>query len=122
MTNQPTQELDVLANRFNKEAVVMLGASQQEFIRGGLFIVIPTAILTGLITLLVWGWFLFGLAGGMIIGVAAFLVIFKRLEKYRKGKALGYLTQSLQATLSKNGLAYTDVIHKSGSWMIGRYL
>lgn len=122
MISQESKELDVLANRFNYEAEVMFGCSQQEVMRAIVYALLPSAFICGFLMLPLLGNFMFGFAGGVMIGMGVFCLVLITLQRLRKDQEIGYLTQRFQKQLSKMGLGYLDIFHRSGAWMIGRQL
>jgi len=116
------KEFDILANRFNYEPDVMLGCSQKEVMRTIVFALVPTTFLCGIVLLPLFGNFMYGFASGVIVGMGVFCLILLLLKRFRKGQEIGYLTQLLQRKLGKAGLAYREIFHRSGTWMIGQLL
>lgn len=120
------KERDILLVRFNKEAEVLMGASQEEVVRGGLLVFLPTALLFAIMTMVIFSLSfivgLFGFAFGLLVGIGVFFIVFSRLKNYRKGKEIGYVTQLFQRKLSRAGYAYTHVVHHSKTWMVGKLI
>lgn len=115
-------EVDILATRFNYEAEVMFGCSQQEVMRAVIWIMLPIALLCGIALMPLLGNFMYGIALGIIVGMGGFFASLLLLRKLRKDQEIGFLTQKMQTQFAKHGLAYLDIIHRSGTWMIGRML
>lgn len=114
------KEYDVLANRFNYEAEVMFGCSQQEVLRAVLLVMLPSALVFGLMLLPLFGNFMYGFACGVLVGMGMFCAVLLLLKRLRKDQEIGYLTQIIQKKLSQMGIAYAHLYHRSGTWMIGR--
>ena len=116
------KDVDILANRFNAEPVAMMGCTQQEVMRLVMYLVIPAGILGGILFLPLLKNYLFGFSAGLCLGVGMFFLTMKWLQRFRKDQVPGYLTQIVQAKLSRNGIAFAAVFHRSGTWMVGRKL
>ena len=115
-------DIDILANRFNYEAEVMMGCSQDEISKVILYVAIPIDIISAILLLPVFSNFLFGLAAGMLLGICVAFGVFKALQIFRKDQEMGYISQLLQKKLSGMGLGYKTLIHRTGTWMIGHTL
>ncbi len=114
-------EIDLLANRLNYDAVVFKGCTMNELlVISGFCLGVCCVILAILLQFLLDN-FLYGIALGFVTGGGITYFACSLFEKMRRGQEKGYLQQFIKRKLEKKGLLpKSDVIRRSGVWMIGR--
>jgi conjugative transfer region protein (TIGR03750 family) len=119
--NDEKEEIDLLANRLNYDAVIFKGCTMNELlVVAGICIGISCTILAIIVQIL-FGNFIYGIAGGFALGAGLTYLICGILEKFRRGQEKGYIQQLLVLKLYKLGFSTNkEVIRQNGSWMIGR--
>ncbi len=117
------QEIDLLANRLNYDAVVFKGCTMNELLIISALCIGLTSILLAILIQIIFGNFIYGIALGFLIGGGLTYLICTLFEKIRRGQEKGYIQQLIALKLYKTGfLINKEMIRRSGSWMIGRYL
>ncbi len=120
MMNQ-INETDLLANRLNYDAVVFKSCTMNELlILAGICVGSTTFIFSVIFQLLV-GNFLYGIAVGILLGSGLTYIACAIFEYVRRGQERGYIQQVVMRAYEKSAICFhTEVIRRSGVWMIGR--
>lgn len=113
-------EDDLLPNRLNHDAAVFKGCTMNELLLIGAVCICMTSVFFAILLQISLGNFLYGVAFGFLVGGALTYGVCAVLEKGRRGHEKGYLQQLLKRKLDDSGLTSSDVIRRSGVWMIGR--
>jgi conjugative transfer region protein (TIGR03750 family) len=123
MVMNEKKEIDLLANRLNYDAVIFKGCTMNELlVVAGICIGISCTLLAIVVQIL-FGNFIYGLACGFALGGGFTYFACGILEKFRRGQEKGYIQQLVVLKLDKLGFPTNkEVIRRSGSWMIGRFV
>lgn len=114
-------EIDLLANRLNYDAVVFKGCTMNELIIIAGICLCVCCLSFALLLQLVLDNFLYGIAIGFLVGGGLTYAVCIVFEKMRRGQVNGYLVQLVKCKVEKTGLfPPSEVIRRSGVWMIGR--
>ena len=116
-------EVDILANRLNYDAIVFKGCTAKEIRNIVLVCFGISSLLLGTASQIVTGNFIWGVAIGILSTIGLTWISMCVLEKVRRGQEPGYLQQLIRLKLDKSGLfGKSEIIRRSGTWMIGRKL
>lgn len=120
MMNQ-TNEPDLLANRLNYDAVVFKSCTMNELLILALIFVGSTTVTFSVFFQLLFSNFLYGTAVGIFLGSGLTYIGCAVFEYLRRGQERGYIQQVVMRAYEKSSLCFhTEVIRRSGVWMIGR--
>jgi len=123
MAMNEKEEIDLLANRLNYDAVIFKGCTMNELLVVAGICIGISCILLAIIVQILFGNFIYGVACGFALGGGLTYLACGILEKFRRGQEKGYIQQLLILKLYKFGFPTNkEVIRRSGSWTIGRFI
>lgn len=118
-----TEEIDLLANRLNYDAVIFKGCTMNELLIVASICMGISCTLLAIMVQILFGNFIYGLAFGFALGGGLTYFACGILEKFRRGQEKGYIQQLISLKLYKLGFSTNkEIIRRSGSWMIGKFI
>ena len=115
-------EVDLLANRLNYDAVVFKSCTTNEMLWIAMICISISCVLLGFIIQVFFGNFIYGVSGGFLAGGGLTYIACCVFEKIRRGQEKGYIQQLISLKLYRAGFVMNkEIIRRSGSWMIGHY-
>ena len=112
---------DILASRLNFDVVAFRGNTRQEMMVIGLVSLVITVLMLGTISKLLFGMFLVGVGLSFPAAIPVGWIFSTVMQKLKDGKPKGYVKQSFQLWLEKQGIKSSPFIRYSGKWSVRRF-
>ncbi len=114
------KNIDVIPSRLNQDAPIWRGCSMSELIWLSIACLGVGCPLFSLLSLLVLGHFLFGMAFGIVGAIGFVYLTTGLLQKFKQGKPRGYVSQLIFYKLEQYGLYQSKLLRRSSRWIVGR--